>query len=193
MKECIVCSSELNDAQRWCDQCGADQPTPDVVVVTELVQGEHLGAVLAREGPLPAARLAHIIGRVCEALAEAPADHRLHGGLTPSNIVFSTRPGDDSVRLLGRVGDAVDNAGRGGGCRPLITGDPTWQSPEQLRGLRPDTRADIYALGLILYQLATGRLPFDGDTPIAIVTKHILEKPKPPSLLRRSCRRRWRR
>jgi serine/threonine-protein kinase len=62
----------------------------------------------------------------------------------------------------------------------MVCGTPEYMSPEQARGLHLDARSDIYALGVIMYQLATGQLPFTADTPIGIVTKHILEAPVPP-------------
>ncbi|MFZ9887356.1 MAG: serine/threonine-protein kinase, partial [Myxococcota bacterium] len=151
----------------------------------EFLEGVDLFTVLRREGPLPKERLARIMMQVCSALAEAHENNVIHRDLKPENIMVEDRRGQrDFVKVLDfgiakiqdpdEKGQALTQAG-------MVCGTPEYMSPEQARGMALDARSDLYSVGVLVYQLATGELPFQADTPIGIVTKHILEQPVPPS------------
>ena len=155
-----------------------------VFMAMEFLQGQDLFALLKRDGPLPPDRLARVMIQVCSALAEAHEQNVIHRDLKPENIMVEDRRGQrDYVKVLDfgiakiqdpeSTGQALTQAG-------MVCGTPEYMSPEQARGLVLDPRSDIYALGVVMYQLAVGELPFVSDTPIGIVTKHILEAPTPP-------------
>ncbi|MDP2343407.1 MAG: serine/threonine-protein kinase [Deltaproteobacteria bacterium] len=156
-----------------------------VFMAMEFLQGQDLFAMLKKEGPLESVRLAKVMIQVCSALAEAHEMKVIHRDLKPENIMIEDRRGQrDFVKVLdfgiAKIQDPQENAGQALTQMGMVCGTPEYMSPEQARGLALDPRSDIYSLGIILYQLATGELPFTADTPIGIVTKHILEKPIPP-------------
>ena len=154
-----------------------------VFMAMEFLQGQDLFSLLKKEGALPAERICRIMVQVCSALAEAHEQNVIHRDLKPENIMVEDRRGQrDFVKVLdfgiAKIQDpdgaqALTQAG-------MVCGTPEYMSPEQARGLQLDARSDIYALGVVMYQLAVGELPFQADTPIGIVTKHILEKPVAP-------------
>lgn len=155
-----------------------------VFMAMEFLQGQDLYSLLKKEGPLPADRLAKIMIQVCSALAEAHEQNVIHRDLKPENIMVEDRRGQrDYVKVLDFGIAKIQDPGEGQQALTqagMVCGTPEYMSPEQARGLQLDPRSDIYALGVVMYQLAVGELPFVSDTPIGIVTKHILEKPVPP-------------
>ena len=156
-----------------------------VFMAMEFLQGQDLYALLKKEGPLEAPRLAKVMIQVCSALGEAHEMNVIHRDLKPENIMIEDRRGQrDFVKVLdfgiAKIQDPADTGGQALTQQGMVCGTPEYMSPEQARGLTLDPRSDIYALGVIMYQLATGELPFTSDTPIGIVTKHILEAPVPP-------------
>ncbi len=155
-----------------------------VFMAMEFLQGQDLFAVLKRDGPLPPGRIAKIMIQACSALAEAHEQHVVHRDLKPENIMVEDRRGQkDFVKVLDFGIAKIQDPGEGQQALTqagMVCGTPEYMSPEQARGLQLDPRSDIYALGVVMYQLAVGELPFVADTPIGIVTKHILEKPVPP-------------
>ncbi|MBI1946631.1 MAG: serine/threonine protein kinase [Deltaproteobacteria bacterium] len=155
-----------------------------VFMAMEFLQGQDLFTVLKKQGALPAERIARIMVQVCSALTEAHEQNVIHRDLKPENIMVEDRRGQrDFVKVLdfgiAKIQDAADG-GQALTQAGMVCGTPEYMSPEQARGLQLDARSDIYALGVVMYQLAVGELPFTADTPIGIVTKHILEKPVPP-------------
>jgi len=156
-----------------------------VFMAMEFLQGQDLFALLKRDGPLSAERVAKVMIQVCSALAEAHEQNVIHRDLKPENIMIEDRRGQrDFVKVLdfgiAKIQDPAETGGQALTQAGMVCGTPEYMSPEQARGLNLDARSDIYALGVIMYQLATGQLPFTADTPIGIVTKHILEAPVPP-------------
>ena len=87
----------------------------------------------------------------------------------------------DSAKIVDASAPPSDDTARRNTTRGLIVGTPEYMSPEQARGETLDGRSDLYAVGVVLYELLTGRVPFVGDTPLAIVLKHVAEEPSPPS------------
>ncbi|MBI3204426.1 MAG: protein kinase [Myxococcales bacterium] len=158
--------------------------TPDqrLYIAMEFVNGEPLTALIAR-GPIPIARAQHILKQVGGALAEAHALGIVHRDLKPDNIVLTRRAGeDDFVKVLdfgiakttGKTDKETKLTQQG-----IVLGTPPYMSPEQLAGKELDLRSDVYSLGIIAYEMVTGRLPFEGETPWQWATQH-MTVPAPP-------------
>jgi serine/threonine protein kinase len=150
----------------------------------EYLEGVDLFNLLQKEFPLPEERIARICAQVCAALAEAHDQNVIHRDLKPENVMVINRRGQkDFVKVLDfGIAKIQDPEGEAQALtqQGMVCGTPEYMSPEQARGMALDPRSDIYALGVLLYQLVTGELPFMADTAIGIVTKHILENPEPP-------------
>jgi serine/threonine protein kinase len=152
-------------------------------IVMELLEGEDLGAVLARRGPLPAAEVVRILLQVCDAIAEAHAAGIVHRDLKPANIFQARRPnGNVTIKVLDF---GISKAAVGGQSVALtssvaVMGTPRYMSPEQLRESRNvDGRSDIWALGVTAYELLSGATPFAKDT-LAELCAEILTVDPPP-------------
>jgi serine/threonine-protein kinase len=147
-----------------------------------LGDGINLAHLIAKHGPQPAGRVAAILEQVCGALAEAHGRNLIHRDIKPANIILCERglvPDVAKVVDFGLVKDIAPDAG--GQSTQIIVGTPYYLSPEQLLG-RPITVAvDLYALGLVGYELLTGKRPFDGKTVMDYATKHITATPRKPS------------
>ncbi|MCP4503428.1 MAG: protein kinase [Deltaproteobacteria bacterium] len=150
----------------------------------EFLNGRDLYGMLTDGGPFEAKRLAKIMIQVCSALAEAHEQNVIHRDLKPENIMIVDHRGTEFVKVLdfgiAKIQDSDEQPGQALTQAGMVCGTPEYMSPEQARGLKLDHRSDLYALGVVVYQLATGELPFNADTPIGIVTKQILEEPTPP-------------
>jgi len=150
-------------------------------LVTELLEGEDLKAAIRRRGPFSPEEAAALGATVAEALAAAHARGIVHRDVKPSNVMILT---DGSVRLLDfglarGVGIDIATLTRTG----VVVGTPGYMAPEQFDALGVDERADVYALGVVLFEMLTGRLPFRGQTPIAVAIAHRSEPaPRPRSL-----------
>jgi tRNA A-37 threonylcarbamoyl transferase component Bud32 len=125
----------------------------------ELVKGETLEARLRREGPLPAAEALELVAQVARALEAAKALHLVHRDLKPANLMLTPRP-DPTVKVID-FGMAQAAAARE---RDGFSGTVEYASPEQLSGASVDGRSDLYALGVTLWQLLSGELPFRGSS-----------------------------
>lgn len=162
------------------------QDESDVLYMAiEYLEGRDLFNVLQEQGPFSDERLARVMIQVCSALAEAHDQHVIHRDLKPENIMVEDRRGQkDYVKVLdfgiAKIQDPQASEGQALTQAGMVCGTPEFMSPEQARGLSLDARSDLYALGVVSFQLATGELPFHADTPIGIVTKHILEEPPSP-------------
>jgi predicted Ser/Thr protein kinase len=143
-------------------------------IVMEFLPGVTLGRLLD-DGPLPLQRVEHILRQLAAALDYAHAQNILHRDLKPSNIMVGP---DDHVKLmdfgLARAGDSSDLTRSG-----IVMGTPYYMSPEQAQGHKIDRRSDLYALGVVLYEMITGRIPFERDTPQAVLLAHVVEAPPP--------------
>jgi eukaryotic-like serine/threonine-protein kinase len=151
----------------------------------ELLDGMDLESMVDQTGPLPAARVVHILRQVCDSLAEAHASGLVHRDIKPANIHigrFGLR--DDFVKVLD-FGLVTSGAVAGGS--PLATlvgtipGTPAYMAPEMALGEMIDGRADIYALGCVAYYLLTGQLVFAGDNAMQSLLKQMNEEPVAPS------------
>jgi predicted ATPase len=145
-------------------------------ITMEYVPGEDLKTVIRRTGSLPEGEAVPIAAQVCEGLTEA---HRLgvvHRDLKPQNIMIDR---DGNVRIMD-FGIARSLAAKGVTEAGMIIGTPDYMSPEQVEGMEADARSDIYALGAALYEMVTGRVPFEGDTALIIAMKHKAEIPLSP-------------
>lgn len=149
----------------------------------EYLPGRDLGAILAKEGALPEERIVRLGAQILEALGEAHARGIIHRDLKPENVMVEDRRNEpDHVTVLDFGIAKISDPGPGEGTLTqagLVCGTPQYMSPEQARGLELDPRSDLYAMGIILYQMATGLLPFESDTAVGYLTKHIAEPPLP--------------
>ncbi len=149
-------------------------------IVMEYLKGRTLTQVLRNDGQIAAPRSARIIRQVCASLADAHQAGIIHRDLKPDNI-FLTEVGEDKdwVKVLDfGVAKLADAEGAGTLTQTgMIFGTPKYMSPEQAEGRPIDYRADIYALGVVLYELLVGRPPFIADTPVGLLLKHISEPP----------------
>jgi serine/threonine protein kinase len=157
--------------------------TPDSVVyfVMEYFPGASLREVLRQTGPMPLWRAAYVLDCVAGALASAHAQGILHRDVKPDNIMIARRQdGGDEVKVVDfGIAKLLDAPG---GAQPLtlagtILGTPYYLSPEQVNGHPLDPRSDIYALGVVTYEMLTGAVPFNAPTPIAVALKHLSEAP----------------
>lgn len=125
------------------------------------------------KGPLSLHATAVILKRLCLALHDAHAQGIVHRDLKPSNVLFDQR--DDSFLADFGIAKALEG---GGMTTSGIIGTPAYMSPEQARGMdQIDGRSDIYSLGILIFEMLTGRQPYEADTPMAVALKHITEPP----------------
>ena len=150
-------------------------------IAMELLEGKTLHRALREGAPLDAERVMHIGRQVCRSLREAHGLGVIHRDLKPANI-FLSRHGDetDFVKVLdfGLVKNVADK-GEDLTQTGLFMGSPKYMSPEQIRGEKVDGRSDIYALGVIMYEMLTGKVPFDRPSSVNILMAHVHEAPPP--------------
>jgi serine/threonine-protein kinase len=151
-----------------------------VFFAMELLEGEDLGVTLQREGPQPWPRVRHLMLQLCAALHAAHEGGVVHRDIKPGNCFRTTRDGDaDFVKILdfgiAKVIGEESRTGRRLTWAGQIFGTPEYMSPERVRGESSDPRMDVYAAGIILFELLTGRTPFEGHAPLDIMGKHIRE------------------
>ena len=153
-------------------------------IVMEYLEGMDVAATIARDGKLPATEACDYIIQVCDALSEAHGLGIVHRDLKPANLFVTRRPnGDPLVKVLDfgiskntTLGEAADALTKSS----VMLGSPLYMSPEQMKSSRDvDTRTDIWSLGVILYELLSGSVPFDGDTIGALMAKVLAESPRP--------------
>jgi len=141
----------------------------------EFVDGSSLREMLNRTGRLEIPQVLNIARQICAGLGEAHIQGIVHRDLKPENVMLD-RFG--SVKLMDfGIAKSVDNRSTATGS---FLGTPAYMAPEQAEGKPVDRRSDIYALGLVLYEMFTGQAAFSGDTPLAVALKQIRETPLPP-------------
>lgn len=155
-------------------------------IAMEFVPGRDLADVLFHEFPMAPMRVVNIVRQIASALDEAHANGVLHRDLKPENIMVGDRRNQpDFVKVLdfgiAKLQDGVQTAGAFQTVAGVVCGTPEYMSPEQARGETLDGRSDLYALGVLMYQLLTNRLPFEGESPLAVVSQHLSQEPVPPS------------
>ncbi|MBI2894138.1 MAG: serine/threonine protein kinase [Deltaproteobacteria bacterium] len=162
-------------------------PAGEPYIVMELLDGQDLAHLLAKTGPLPVGRALGIARQLARALEAAHAKGIIHRDLKSENVFLVDRDGKDFVKLLDFGISKIHEAGQdphltGTG---VLLGTPRYMAPEQAKG-EPDLdrRVDVYSLGVILYEMVTGRVPFLGRTSLEIVHKHVNVLPEPPRMLR---------
>ena len=145
-------------------------------IVMEYVPGENLKSMIRMTKQLSVKTAVNIAKQVCEGLVEA---HRLgvvHRDLKPSNIMID-KGGNARIMDFGIARSLRTDGLTGPG---MMVGTPEYMSPEQVEGRKTDQRSDVYSLGIILYEMVAGKVPFGGDTPISVALKHKNESPQNP-------------
>jgi eukaryotic-like serine/threonine-protein kinase len=153
-------------------------------IAMELVHGRTLKKAIASEGPFDAERAVHVAKQICRSLREAHRQGVIHRDMKPGNVMLVDRDGEDFVKVLdfGLVKELKED-----GADPdadltqagVFMGSPKYMSPEQIQGEPVDARSDIYAIGVVLYEMLTGRVPFQRDNPMQILMDHV-RAPVPP-------------
>ncbi|HHV65247.1 MAG TPA: Stk1 family PASTA domain-containing Ser/Thr kinase [Peptococcaceae bacterium] len=145
-------------------------------IVMEYVKGRTLKDIIRKQAPLPAEQAILLVRQIGEALAHAHANHIIHRDIKPQNIIVTD---DGRVKVtdfgIARAVSAATLTHTGD-----IVGSVHYLSPEQAKGAQITEQSDLYSLGIILYELITGKVPYDGDTPITIALKHVQEEPVLP-------------
>jgi tRNA A-37 threonylcarbamoyl transferase component Bud32 len=174
-----------------------EEPDGLLYIAMEYVEGRDLYRVIHEDWPISNSDVADILMQALAAIAVAHEMGVIHRDLKPENLMMLRAKNDDErdayvvkvcdfgIAKITEKDDEPKEGGPGGQkltTQGLVVGTPEYMSPEQARGEKLDPRSDIYSIGVILYQLLTGRTPFTGDTPLAVVLKHITEAPAAPSV-----------
>ncbi len=163
-------------------------PAGSLYFVMEALEGESLANLMQREGALPVSRALLVLAQICRALGAAHARGVVHRDLKPENIHLVPRDdGTDLVKVLDFGISKTHGIPDGGRITRAgsIIGTPEYMAPEQGMATAVDHRCDVYAFGVLAYEMLTGTLPFQGDTPLGTLLKHQSEPPEPPRRRRR--------
>ena len=161
-------------------------------IVMELVEGRNVGEILQAEGPLRVPRAVRIATQAALALGAAHKLGFVHRDIKPGNIILTTdEQGRETAKVLdfgiAKLRQAVGDTQSGVTMTGMVVGTPLYMSPEQFMGKKPgeeiDGRTDLYSLGVVLYQMVTARLPFEGDTLYSIMMQHMQGTVRPPDEL----------
>ncbi|MFJ6408061.1 protein kinase [Streptomyces hydrogenans] len=157
-------------------------------IVMEYVEGQPLGSVLASDvrqyGAMPADKALKVTADVLAALEVSHEMGLVHRDIKPGNVMMTKR-GVVKVMDFG-IARAMQSGVTSMTQTGMVVGTPQYLSPEQALGRPVDARSDLYSVGIMLFQLLTGRLPFDADSPLAIAYAHVQEEPVAPSSVNRS-------
>ncbi|MEX2271283.1 MAG: serine/threonine-protein kinase [Vicinamibacterales bacterium] len=163
--------------------------TPDgtLYIVMELVSGASLKDAIRTSGSVEPARIVRILGEVCDGLAQAHRRKIIHRDLKPQNIMLTVdASGAETAKIVdfGIAKTFEPDANTQLTAMGSTLGTPHYMSPEQATGNVVDGRSDIYSLGIILYEMLTGEVPFTDPSLPSVLVKHMTEPPQPPSLRR---------
>jgi serine/threonine-protein kinase len=150
-------------------------------IVMEYVEGQSLRDVLRAQGSLSPMQSARIAAEIAGALDFAHRHGTVHRDVKPGNVLL-TPSGQVKVTDFGIAANPTD-AGAGLTQTGAVIGTATYFSPEQAQGYQVDGRSDVYSLGVVLYEMLTGRAPFTAESPVAVAMKHVRDAPVPPSQL----------
>ncbi|MEG1505059.1 MAG: protein kinase, partial [Lachnospiraceae bacterium] len=145
-------------------------------MVMELVEGITLKEYIEKKGRLSSKEVISISIQICNGVDAAHRHHIIHRDIKPQNIIIS-KEGKVKVTDFGIARVASSNT-----ISSNAMGSVHYTSPEQARGGFSDEKSDIYSVGITMYEMATGRVPFDGETTVAIAIKHLQEDITPPSI-----------
>ncbi len=154
-------------------------------IVMEMLEGRNLNQTVRKGGPIPPERAIPILVQICGALAEAHQMGIVHRDLKPENIFLCSQAGlTDYPKVLDfGLAKVTERQMRPGSViltqEGMVFGTPEFMSPEQAQGKTLDARSDIYSLAVILYEVLTGKLPFNAKTPMEYIQKHVMEQPIP--------------
>ncbi len=154
-------------------------------IVMEFLDGKNLNQIVRKEGPLPLDRAIPILVQVCGALHEAHNLGIIHRDLKPENIFLTRREGKrDYAKVLDfGLAKVTERELRPGSImltqEGMVFGTPEFMSPEQAQGKKLDARSDLYSLATILYEVLTGKLPYDAKTPMEYIQLHVTKPPIP--------------
>jgi len=161
-------------------------------IVMELVEGRNVGEILQSEGPLRVPRAVRIATQVARALGAAHKLGFVHRDIKPGNIVLAVdERGVETAKVLdfgiAKLRQAAGDTQSGVTMTGMVVGTPLYMSPEQFKGKKAgeeiDGRTDLYSLGVVLYQMVTARLPYEGDTLYSIMMQHMQGNVRPPEEL----------
>jgi len=171
-----------------------EEPDGLLYIAMEFLDCRDLFTILAEDWPLPQERVVDLLSQILSGLAEAHRAGVMHRDLKPENIMVLRRKAEDGEPIdvvkvcdfgIAKFTDVSEDAKALGTSEPrklttagLVIGTPEYMSPEQARGETYDARSDVYAVGVILYELLTRRLPFEGKTSIEVVFKAMYEEPR---------------
>lgn len=145
-------------------------------IVMELIEGRTLKEIIQEKGKLPWREAVQFASQIASGLNQAHQNHIVHRDIKPHNIII-TKDGIAKVTDFG-IAKAVSNSTINAFGSTI--GSVHYFSPEHARGGYTDEKSDIYSLGVVLYEMCTGKLPFEGETPVAVALKHLQEEPKEP-------------
>jgi serine/threonine protein kinase len=152
-------------------------------IAMELLKGRTLSDVVRQEGALSQERAIHIAQQVCRSLSEAHSQGVIHRDLKPANVMLlSQRHELDFAKVLdfGLVKFFTDSGDGGQTHQGTFVGTPHYVSPEQARDEQPDPRSDVYSLGILLYLMLTGQVPFHASSAVEVLVKQLNDKPVTP-------------
>lgn len=149
-------------------------------LVMEYIAGSNLKEVLRQRGPLPELEALDLAAHIAGALEAAHQQGIVHRDVKPHNVLLDEN-GQARVADFGLARPASAEQLTPG---PVVLGTPRYMSPEQAQGQPADGRSDLYSLGVVLYELLTGQVPFTGETAVAVSLQHVRDEPRRPSLAR---------